>query len=134
MTFTCVSTFLRRALLADAASSAAMGVMLLSAAGALAALLRLPEMLLVGAGIILLPYAALVGYCGLRETLPRALVRAVIVANALWAVDSIALLLGGWIAPNALGEAFVVAQAVIVALFAELQYVGLRKSPMPAIA
>ncbi len=134
MSTTRVSTFLRRVLLADAATSAAMGVLLLSAAATLAALLRLPEMLLYGAGIVLLPYAALVGYFGLRETLPRPFVWAVIVANARWAADSIALLLGGWVAPNALGEAFVVAQAVVVALFAELQYLGLRKSAIPAIA
>jgi hypothetical protein len=51
----------------------------------------------------------------------------VIVANALWAADSIVLLLSGWVAPTALGYGFVIAQAVVVAVFAEIQYSDLRK-------
>ncbi len=50
-----------------------------------------------------------------------------LVTNVLWAVDSLMLLLSGWVAPNVLGYAFVVAQAVVVAVFAEIQYSGLRK-------
>ena len=38
------------------------------------------------------------------------------------------LLLSGYVAPNALGIAFVVAQALAVAVLAELQFVGLRRS------
>jgi hypothetical protein len=38
------------------------------------------------------------------------------------------LLLGGVIQPNAFGYAFIIAQAVAVALFAELQLVALRKN------
>jgi hypothetical protein len=52
----------------------------------------------------------------------------VIIANALWAIDSILILLIGWVEPNVLGYAFIIAQALIVAVFAEAQYVGLRKS------
>jgi hypothetical protein len=37
------------------------------------------------------------------------------------------------VSPSLLGYAFVVAQAVVVALFGELQYVGLRR-PVESIA
>jgi hypothetical protein len=58
----------------------------------------------------------------------------VIACNALWAVDSVALLLTGRIAPTAWGHAFVVAQALIVAGFAWLQHLGLRRVSGPAAA
>jgi hypothetical protein len=50
-----------------------------------------------------------------------------IVANALWAIASIALLVAGLISPNLLGYAFVIGQAAVVALLGELQYIGLRR-------
>jgi hypothetical protein len=46
----------------------------------------------------------------------------------VWAFDSIALLCTGWLAPTGLGIAFISAQALAVALFADLEYVGLRRS------
>ncbi|WP_431267624.1 hypothetical protein [Dankookia sp. P2] len=52
----------------------------------------------------------------------------VILGNALWALDSLLLLVSGWVAPTALGGSFVVAQALVVALLAELEYTGLRRS------
>ena len=44
------------------------------------------------------------------------------------AIDSFVLLMTGWVSPNALGYAFAIGQAVVVALLADLEYVGLRKS------
>lgn len=122
------SPFLRRALLADAVVSGASGLLMSTAAGFLANLLALPEGLLRYAGLALLPYGALVTWVATRQSLQRPAVWALIVVNALWAIDSIVLLLSGWIQPNALGYAFVVAQALVVALFAEIQYMGLRRS------
>jgi hypothetical protein len=57
---------------------------------------------------------------------------AVIVVNALWVLDSVALLFMDWIAPNLVGAIFIAAQAVAVGVFAELQYVGLRKQTLVA--
>jgi len=56
----------------------------------------------------------------------------VIVLNALWVVQSCALLLTDWVAPNAYGYAFVLAQAVATAVLAEFEYRGLRSSSAPA--
>ena len=60
--------------------------------------------------------------------MPKLLVAVVIAANAVWTVASVALLFSGEVAPNWLGEAFVAAQAIVVGVFAELQYLGLRRS------
>jgi hypothetical protein len=51
---------------------------------------------------------------------------AVVLVNALWALDSVVLLVAGWVAPNLLGFGFVLAQAAVVAGFAALQVTGLR--------
>ena len=123
-----LSPFLRRALLADALISGATGLLMLIGANVLASLLGLPEALLRYAGLVLLPYAALVAYVATREQLRRWAVWAVIVANAIWAVDSIILLLSGWLTPNAFGYAFIIFQALVVTAFAEIQYIGLRRS------
>jgi hypothetical protein len=121
------STFLRRVLMLDAVATAATGLMLTFGAGLTKDLLGLPQGLMQYAGVSLLPFAALVGFLATRETISRPAVWAVIAYNALWSIDSIVLLMTGWVAPTALGYAFVIAQALVVALFAELEYVGLRR-------
>jgi len=127
------SPLLRWALLADAAASGVMGLSMLLGAGPLGALLHLPAGLLSGVGLALLPYAALVAWLGSRASLTRAAVWTVIGINAIWVVDSLLLLASGWVQPNGLGQAFIVIQALAVALFAELQFLGLRR-PAPAMA
>jgi hypothetical protein len=84
--------------------------------------------LLSEAGLVLLPFAAFVAYIASRPTPARFAVWAIIAVNVIWVVDSIVLLFTGWVAPNALGYAFVIAQAAAVGVFAELEYVGLKKS------
>jgi hypothetical protein len=128
------STFLRYALVGDAAASGATGLLMALGGGFLADMLGLPESLLRLAGLILLPYAAGVAYLGTRENLSRGAVWAVIALNAVWVLDSVLLLVSGWVAPTMLGTAFVVAQALVVLLFAEAQYFGLRRSSSAAIA
>ncbi|NEW89399.1 hypothetical protein DU475_19320 [Rhodopseudomonas sp. WA056] len=122
------STLLRRALQADALVSGAMALLLSLAAGTLSRLLALPQPLLLETGLFLIGYAALVGWLGTRAVLPRALVLIVIAGNALWTLGSVALLLSGAVAPNALGIAFVLLQATVVGIFAELQFIGLKRS------
>jgi hypothetical protein len=122
------SVFLRRAILADAIFSGVSAVLLTFGAGALAPLLNLPEPLLLETGLFLIAYAALVGWLGTRQSMPKALVMIVIAGNAAWTLASIALLFSGAVTPNLLGEAFVAAQAIVVGALAELQYIGLRRS------
>ena len=122
------SLFLRRALLADAIFSGIGAVLFTVDADALAPLLNLPEALLRETGLFLIAYTALVGWLGTRESLPKALVIIVIAGNAAWTIASIALLFSGAVSPNLLGEIVVVAQAIATGVFAELQYIGLRRS------
>lgn len=122
------SSFLRRVLLADAAVSGASGLLMMLGAGLAEAPLGLPAGLLRYSGLGLLPFAAFVAYLASRESLPRPAVWAVIACNALWVVDSVLLLLSGWVEPTGLGYAFVIAQALVVAMLAEMQYLGLRRS------
>jgi hypothetical protein len=122
------ASFLRRAVLADAALSGATGMMMMAGAGILEGLLSIPASLLLAAGLILVPYVAFVVFVGTRTEIPRGGVKLIIAANVLWTIASIALLVGGFIAPNLLGYAFVIGQAVVVALLGELQYVGLRRT------
>ena len=122
------SSFLSRALLADAAFSGVSAVGLTLGAGVLAPFLNLPEALLRETGLFLIAYTALVGWLGTRQSVLRALVLFVVAGNAAWTLASIALLFSGAVNPNLLGEIVVVAQAIATGVFAELQYIGLRKS------
>jgi hypothetical protein len=88
----------------------------------------LPATLLRFAGASLFPFAALLIYLAMKKNVSLPTTWAVIILNALWVFDSILLLLIGWIDPTVLGTAFVIFQAAGVALFASLEYVGLRKS------
>jgi hypothetical protein len=120
--------FLRFALLGDAAASGLTGLLMATASGPLSNLLGLPQQLLFWAGLLLLPYAAIVGLVGNRSSIPVPAVWAIIIANAIWVLDSIALLLSGWVQPTTLGYMFVVGQALIVLAFAEAQFIGMRKA------
>jgi hypothetical protein len=122
------NTFLRYAVLADAVASGATALLMIAGADLLTGLLGLPVALMREAGLVLVPYVALVAFVGTRETISRPAVRTIIVLNVLWVAGSALLLVGGWVAPTLLGYAFVVAQAVAVGILAELQFIGLRRT------
>ncbi|WP_436764421.1 hypothetical protein [Streptosporangium sp. V21-05] len=119
---------LTRVLWADTLLTGGFALALAVAATPLAGLLALPEPLVRWAGIGLLPVVAFIAYLATRPVPPRGGVWALIALNALWAVDSVFLLFTGWVDPNPLGVAFVLAQGLLVGVFAELQYLGLRRS------
>ena len=122
------STLLHRALLADAIVSGAVGLVLLIGVSPLGGELGLSPLLLRWVGVILLPWFALLGYLSTRQRIPMPAARAVIGANLLWVLASFLLLATSWVEPTALGYAFIIGQALAVVLFAELQYLGLRRA------
>ncbi|MCP4621365.1 MAG: hypothetical protein GY844_33605 [Bradyrhizobium sp.] len=122
------SLFLRRALIADAIFSGVAALGFTFGAGPFGALFNLPEVFLLEVGLFLIAYAAFVGWLGSRQTMMKALVLIVIAGNAAWTLGSIALLFSGGVSPNVLGMVMVLAQAIATGVFAELQYIGLRKS------
>ena len=109
------ASFLRTALLADAAISGATGLLLAIGAGWLEPLLGIPVSLARWAGILLLPYAAFLVALARSESVARTSVHAVIAGNALWALASVVVAFSGWIHANALGTTFIVSQALVVA-------------------
>ncbi|PTL75301.1 hypothetical protein [Vitiosangium sp. GDMCC 1.1324] len=124
---------LRRALLADGVISGTTGALMMIAASPLAGLLGLNVALLRTAGFSLLPFSALLVYLAGRTIVPRWVVWGVVSANLLWVIDSVLLLVTGWADPTLWGYLFTGGQALAVAVFAGLQYVGLRRS-VPALA
>ena len=121
MTSAANSTFLRRVLLVDATASGSMGVLFLLAAGALESPLGLPGALLRGVGVFLIPFAGFLVRLAPRASQQRSIVRMVAAGNLLWVVASVLLLVSGRIDPTPLGTAFVVLQAVAVAVFAYVE-------------
>ena len=126
------SNFLRRALQADAVMSGAAALLLLLGASVLEPLLGLPAALLRYAGAVLVPFVVFVGFIAIRAEISRSAVWGIIAANAAWTATSLALLVGGWVAPTLLGYLFVIVQAAAVAIFAELQLIGLRRQTVTA--
>ena len=122
--------FLRRVLALDSLSCLAMGLLMGLGAAGLAPLFGLPEGLVRGAGLALLPLAVFIGWLASRPNPARPLVWLVILGNVAWTVESFLTL--GQSQATALGTAFVSAQAVAVLGLALLEYVGIRKAAMAA--
>jgi hypothetical protein len=119
------TAFLRRVLMVDAATCLAMGALLVLFASPLATLLGLPSVLLAYAGAILFPIAGLMAWLALRHDASRWGTWVVILGNAGWVAGSVLVLFLA--SPTTIGYAFVIAQAVVVVLLAELEYVGVRR-------
>ena len=111
---------LRPLLWIDAATCAAMGLLLVLCTDALSDILGLPSALVREVGIILLPFGLFVAWAALRPE-PRRSARIVIAANVAWVVGSFALLAGPWVTPSPLGAAFVAVQAIAVAAITALE-------------
>jgi hypothetical protein len=127
------SRFLRLVLFADAATCFASALLMIFGSAVLGEFLEMPTKLFTYAGISLLPFTAGLLYMMSRERLSPAIVWTVIVLNVLWTADSFLILATGWVTPNELGYAFVGTQALAVAMFAGLEYAGLKKSIAAAI-
>lgn len=118
---------LRLALRVNALVTGANGLAYLAVAGPLGDLLGVPSGVLRATGLFLLAFAAVVWLAG-SAAVPRAGAVWVIVAvNALWVVDSLALVAFDWWSPSTAGTVWVVMQAATVAAFALLQIVGLQR-------
>lgn len=124
------ANILRLALIADAVASGATAILLLAGAGLLTGPLGLPVELMRYAGLVLVPFVAFVAFVGTRSEISRGAVAAIVVTNFAWVLGSVALLVSGWVSPTVLGYALVLAQAFAVGVFAELQWIGLRRSAL----
>lgn len=119
--------FLRLALRLDAVATLGSGALLALGGGLLADLTGIPAAVSRGVGAFLVVYAVAVGVLSFRPTINRAAAWTVVAVNTVWVIDSVVALVAGFWQPTAMGVGLIVFMAAAVAVFAELQYLGLRR-------
>ena len=119
---------IRFALVADAAATVATGALLAVGASLLADLTGLPASATLPLGLFLIVFAAFVGWVGMQRETPCGAAMLIVIVNAAWVVASILVVLAGAFPLTLLGVAFVLVQAVAVAAFVALQWVGLGRA------
>lgn len=120
--------FLRLALRVDGVATGLSGLLLLATGLGLADdLTGVPLGIQTGLGAFLVAYAVGVFALGSRRSPSRGLTWAVIALNAVYAVDCVIAVVAGLWPLTAVGVGMMIVQAVVVAAFAEAQFVGLRR-------
>ncbi|MFH9422292.1 hypothetical protein [Streptomyces sp. NPDC017529] len=120
---------LRTVLRIDAWSTAAFGVVMLAGGRPLSAPLGLPTTWSVPFGIAMLGGAAALALIAGYPRVPKGPAAAVVVGNGLSCVAMLLLVFSGLLPLTAFGAVFLAFGAVVVAVFAALEYVGLRRYP-----
>jgi hypothetical protein len=123
-----VPNFLRYVLFADATTSLICGLLFVISSNFLQGILGLPASLMFYTGLSLFPFAAFLIYVATRKSISKTLVWLIIGINLLWTIDSFLLLFSGYIFPTNLGYIFVIVQAIGVLVYADLEFIGLRKA------
>jgi hypothetical protein len=127
LTMTDHARFLRLTLVLDAVVTGVNGLVYLAAAGPASDLLGPDAGLLREIGGFLLVYGAAVGLLASRRVINPAATKAVIALNALWILGSVLAVVTGAAEFTTIGAVWAIAQALVVAAFAELQIMGLRR-------
>ena len=117
---------LRTVLKLDAMATGAMGALIAAGSGLLSGPLGTSVPVLVGVGLFLVAFAAAVWVVATRPEISRLAVWTVIALNLVWVVESVVFATGD--ALNGVGTVLVVAQAAATVLFADLEFVGLRRA------
>jgi hypothetical protein len=120
------STFLRKVLIADAVTCAAVAGLQLTNADTLVSLLGLPKNLLLATGAFLVGFAILLILMARANEIRAPLIRLVVVGNIAWGLGCIGLSLGGAFETTALGIAYLLIQALTVFALAAIEFKGWR--------
>ena len=99
------SSSLRRALLADAAVSAGAGLLQTAGGAVVVSLLGLPQPLVLGSGLFMLAYAAVLVALARAWSLRQLWIAIVVVGNFVWADACVALWASDVVSPTPLGRA-----------------------------
>jgi hypothetical protein len=113
----------------DAAITGLNGLIYVALADVIDGPLGLSASLLRPAGAFLIAFALVLAYLATRRRVRTIAVEAVIAINAIWVIESVVALAFGWIEPTLGGGVWVALQAIVVAGFAALQYLALRRAP-----
>jgi dipeptide/tripeptide permease len=121
-------SLLRRTIQADSVFSLLGGLLLLIDSELIATLIGLPwSLAFVIVGIGLIGYAALLFLAARRTPIDRRQALGFLVADVAWVLASVVIVLGGWAPLTPAGFWGVLIVADIVAVFAVLKYIGLRR-------
>lgn len=124
-----VSPLLRFALRLDGIGSFLAGVLTCVWQAPLAAMVGTSLLPVQAIGLFMLAYGLLISWLSTRLTLVKPVVWVLVIGNFLWAIDSVWLAWSGLITPSSAGVLLLLVQAGLVAVFAQLQYLGLQRSP-----
>jgi hypothetical protein len=121
-------SFLQKALLGNAAFSGLSGLLMFLAAGTISQFLGLDNPLfLTIIGIILLLYMPFLVWLANQSPVPNWMAWAVIELDVLWVIGSLVLIFTSLVPLTMGGKWMVAITADVVAVFAILQYIGLRR-------
>ncbi len=122
------SNLLRYALWGNALFSGVSGLVALLGAEPLAELMGVGETAVFTIlGVTLIGYSLALAWFASRPVIDRRFAWLAIILDVVWVVDSIAILLVGWPPLTTAGKWIVAIIADIVAVFAIVQYIGLRR-------
>ena len=122
------ASFVRRVLLSNAAFGLASGLVCLLWAQALATALGLAQPWIVsGLGVGLLLFAGELAWIALQAPENRRALTTIFALDVAWVIASVILLFSGWAPPTPVGTWVVIMVADIVAVFAVLEFIGLRR-------
>jgi hypothetical protein len=125
---------LRTVLRIDAVTSGANAIAYLILAGPLGDLFGVPASALRAIGAFLAVFALGVWLVAARPEPSRPAAGAIAVANLTWAAGSVVALVAGAWTPETAGAVWIALQAAVVALFGDLQLLGLKRSARGAAA
>lgn len=127
-----MTSYLKKVITTDAVISGAAGVAMMAGSTFLPAFTGLPGALLFWAGLALVPFVIELAMILRMKQVAPGVVMALIGVNIAWVAASLFVAFGPVFEPNLFGKVFVVAQAAVVGLFAELQIIGLKRARVAA--
>jgi hypothetical protein len=126
-------SFLQRALLGNAAFSGISGLVMVLASGSISEFLGLGNpVILVIVGSVLLLYMPMLVWLSNQSPVPGHFAWEVIALDLLWVIGSLVLIFTDLVPLTTGGKWAIAITADIVALFAILQYIGLRRQQSEA--
>ena len=123
------NSFLEKVLRADGIFALLSGTSLVIAAKPIANLIALNQpVILTVLGLVLLGYGALLLFSASRASMNRQIAWLAIILNGIWVIASYFGLFLGWFPVNTAGNWTIALVAEVVAIFAILEYIALRRS------